>query len=72
MMADMKADSYKDSALDLRKIGEKMNAMDQCINNLHFDWDDFAASMGDLAYSNQGNKIRNMTRVLCSYSKNFP
>ena len=72
MMADVKADSYKDSALDLRKIGKKMNTMRQSINNLHFDWDDFAASIGYMAYSNLGDKIRNKTRVLCSYSKNFP
>ena len=35
-MADVKAGSYKDSALDLRKIGEKMKTMGQGINNLHF------------------------------------
>ena len=70
MIADVKADRYKDSALELRKIGKKMNTRGQSINNLPFDWDNFAASMGDLA--DLGDKIRNMTRVLCSYSKNFP
>ena len=44
-MVDMKPDTYEDEALNLRKIGERINTRGQSVNNQHLDLDVFAAEM---------------------------